>query len=33
MEKLELELKQQYGNLAVEVEIPIQIDMALILSD
>ncbi len=33
MEKLELELKQQYGNLAVEVEFPIQIDIAFILPD
>ena len=32
MKKLEVELKQQYGNLAVEVEILIQIDMAFILT-
>jgi ubiquinone/menaquinone biosynthesis C-methylase UbiE len=31
MTKLELELKRQYGNLALELEIPLQVDMALIL--
>lgn len=33
MEKLELELKQQYGDLAVEMEVPTQINMAFVLSD
>ena len=33
MEKLQLELKQKYINLAVEVEIPVHIDMAFILSN
>jgi ubiquinone/menaquinone biosynthesis C-methylase UbiE len=33
MEKLEAELKQQYGNLAVEINIPVRIDMAFILTD
>ncbi len=33
MEKLELELKQKYGRLAVELEVPIHIDVALVLPD
>ena len=33
IDRLEIELKQQYGDLAVEVEIPTQITMILVLSD
>jgi ubiquinone/menaquinone biosynthesis C-methylase UbiE len=33
MEKIELELKTQYADLAVEIDIPLHIDIALILPD
>lgn len=33
IKKLELELKQQYGDLAVEVEVPTQINLAFVLAD